>query len=346
MRQPGLLGLSPHRHSAKLLPHRHTSYGGLTALLALVGLTLLIVSLAIVAPGNADSSSIDVNGVVPGPPPADAPDITSPTDGAQVSNQQISVSGSCTPSLTVVVTDDQSGRGSTTCDPSGSFSLTISLFSGSNPLAAYQLDDLNQSSPTSATVTVTYQPAGGTSSPATLAGGANPTSAATAGSSASSPAAPAAGVPGQFTVTAPYRFDGIQSGQSFILHGDLEGGTAPYAVHIDWGDRNQMLLSRATAGPFATQHTYTTAGRFTIRLTASDAAGLTTYYQTTAAVGGAVPVKPTTPAKPSTVVPAYKLAIIWPLFLVACLTVFSFWLGELYTRRRERLQPPPTPTAT
>jgi hypothetical protein len=304
----------------------------------LVGIVITLVTLAVALPGNADSGAITVSGTVPGPPPSTAPVITVPANNTQVTSQQITVGGSCNPGLTVVVTDNQVGNGSAFCSQNGSFSLMISLAAGVNVITAYHLDSLNQSGPSSSPVTVTYQPSTASSPTAATSplGTVTPTTSTT---HASSPAA------GQFTITAPYRFDGVISGATFTLHSDIEGGTPPYAVQIDWGDRSQVLLSRAVIGPFTAQHTYATAGHFTIKLAASDANGLSTYYQTTITVGGAGAAAPPTSATPNPVapvVPAYELAIIWPLFLVICLIAFSFWLGELYDRRYWR-SPPPSP---
>jgi hypothetical protein len=338
--QPPRLRLSPRYHTGKLLPHHHTSYGALTALLVMVGLTITLISLAVVTPGSADSGDIAVTGIVLGPPPSTAPVILAPTDGTQTSNQLITVSGTCSAGLTVVVNDNQTGRGSAICDQNGAFSLAIDLTTGSNALTAYHLDDLNQSGPSSNTITVTYQPAEvavtpGTPSPSEPIGAGlltSPTSSSSTGT--------------QFFVTAPYRFDGIESGQTFTLHGNLTGGTPPYALQIDWGDGSQTLVSRVAAGAFTAVHTYAKPGQFTIKLTASDLTGQTAYYQTTATVGGVTAAKPTRPPSTKPVVPAYKLAIIWPLFLVACLTVFSFWLGEFYDRKHRQPPAPLPPTSS
>jgi hypothetical protein len=224
-----------------------------------------------------------------------------------------------------VVTDNQVGAGSASCDQTATFSLVISLVVGTNSLEAYHLDNLNQAGPTSNTVLVIYQP--GSTGPQILP--ATPTLATPAVTSgATNPGS------NQLTITVPYRFDGIQSDQSFTLHGSLEGGTPPYALQINWGDGSQTLLSQPLAGAFTEEHTYNKPGQFTIKLAASDSAGVTTYFQTTAAVGGTPAVTPVSPTPPAPVVPAYKLAIIWPVFLVTCLTAFSFWLGEFYDRKR------------
>jgi hypothetical protein len=297
--------------------------------------------LTVALPGKADSGSIAVTAVVQAPAPTTFPTITTPTNGEQVTQEQLTVSGLCSPGLTVVITDDQLVSGSAACSSNGSFSLAVSLASGSNPLAAYHVDGLGQRGPSSPTIAVVYQPAATGQS-------------AAAASQSTTPAAksrPTTAVPtvaSAFRITAPVEFAAVQPGQTITLQINLENGAAPYAVQTDWGDRSQVLLSRAEAGPFTAQHSYVTAGRYIIKLTASDTTGATTYYQTTLAVGnGITPTGATSSpvAKSAAVVPAYKLLILWPVFLVACIAVASFWLGERYDRRRPAAQtplPPPT----
>lgn len=313
------------------MPHRHTSYGSLLLLLGLTGVLILLFTLGVALPGNADSGAIAVTGTVSGPPPTTAPIITAPANGTRVSDQQLTVSGSCNSNLIVVVMSNHVGRGSTMCNPNGAFSLIINLSIGTNVLVGYHLDALGQNGPASAPVSVTYQPRAAANLP-----GSTPsplTSGSTSGSASNG---------SELTITAPYRFDAIQPGQTFILRSDLEGGTPPYAVQVGWGDSNQALLSRAAVGPFTTSHTYARAGQFVIKLTASDATGQTAYYQTVASSATAAKPAPT-PSNPPVVVPAYQLAIIWPLFLVTCLGVVSFWLGERYDRHFW-VPPPTTPT--
>lgn len=326
-----MLGLSPHHHSAKLTPHHHTSYGGLLVFMALAGLLILLLTLGVVLPSNADSGTIGVTGVVPGAPPTTAPVITVPANGTVFTTRQITVSGSCSGNYTVVVTSNGAVRGSSFCDHDGTFSMVISLDVGANALAAHYVDNLNQSGPSSATVNVTYRPVASTT-PIATAHGSKVIPAPSSGSSAASGA--------ELTITAPYRFDSIQPGDSFNLNGDVEGGAGPYAVEIDWGDGTQTLISRTNAGPFTLAHTHTKAGRYIIRLSVSDITNATAFFQTTLTVSGSTAAAPAQPAGPPIVVPAYQLMIIWPLFLATCLVALSFWLGERYDRRHWRSPPP------
>lgn len=332
-----MLGLSHDRHTGRLLPHRQTSYGGLAVLLTVTGSLAVLVTLAIGTPSRADTSSgsIGVTATVSGAPPSTAPVISSPKDGTTVASAQITVSGPCDAGhdYTVVVTDNGVVRGSAFCGSDGSFSLTMSLIPGHNLLAAHYVDSLNQSGPNSATVMVVYQPvAGAVAAPAAVPSG--------------SKLAPQAKtvqptIPGALlSVTAPYRFDGLPLGNKFSLTGDLEGGSGPYALEVDWGDNSQNLLSRGAAGTFTLTHNYSKAGRYTIRLNASDVTGASATFQTVLGVIGVGAAQPAAPANPPVAIPPYELAIVWPLFLMVCLVALSFWLGEHYDRHHWHPLPP------
>jgi len=325
-----VLGLSSHQHSAKLTAHHHTSYGGLLLLLALAGMLILLLTLGAVLPTKADSGSIGVTSVVPSTPPTTAPVITAPVNGATVTSRQITVSGACSGSYTIVLTDGAVVGGSTFCNHDGTFGLVISLDPGTNALAAHYVDALNQSGPPSATVVVTYRPIP-PGTPLAALTGAKVTPAPIRG--------PSVGA-NLLTVTAPYRFEAIQPGDSFTLTGTITGGTMPYALEIDWGDGTQTLLSRPNAGSFSMAHTYNKPGRYLIKLNVSDITSATAFFQTTITVNGPAAAAPALPAVPPVVVPPYLLMIAWPVFLITCLVAISFWLGERYDRRHWRLPPP------
>ena len=330
-----MLSLSPHHHSAKLTAHTTTSYGGLGVVLGLGGILIVLLTLGVVLPGNADSGALAVTASVPGPPPDTAPVITAPASGSTVTSQQLAISGSCSGDDTIVVVSNQVVRGAAFCDHDSTFNLTISLDTGTNLITTHYVDSLNQSGPDSAPVTVTYQSA---------VASATPTAPVVAASRAKPPSPTATGSPGAagsgLAVTAPYHFDPVQPGSSFTLTGDIENGTAPFALEIDWGDGTQTLVSRLGAGAFSEVHIYTRAGRYVIKLSTSDVTGATDVFQTVLTVTGATAAAPVQPTNPSIVIPAYQLMIIWPLFLGACVVVGSFWLGERYDRRHWQLPSP------
>jgi len=334
-----MLALSPHEHSGRRLPHRHTSYGCLALVLTLVGAVIAAITLGVVAPGSADSGSIAVTGIVPGPPPSSAPTITTPASGT-TNNSSITVRGLCNGGYTIVVTDNQAAQGSAFCGPDGTFSALLTLAVGGNQIATHYVDTLNQSGPSSVAVLVVYQPSSTQSAvPATAAPGVAGTT--IAGSSQG-------GVGGQvLTITAPSLLSAVQVGSSFSLTGDIEGGMPPYALEVEWGDSTQTLLSRASAGSFTVEHTYRKAGQCVVLLRVSDVAGLSAVFQTTVAITGGQAAAPSSPAPPAVVTSPYELTVIWPLFIGICLVVGGFWLGERYDHRRWKStlsQSPPAPS--
>jgi hypothetical protein len=89
-----MLKLIHHKHSGKLRPHEHTSYGPLGVLLLVVGLLLGVYTSYAASPGP-QAGSIGLSGIVPGKPPSAAPTIDSPRDGAHFSTTPVAVSGTC-----------------------------------------------------------------------------------------------------------------------------------------------------------------------------------------------------------------------------------------------------------
>lgn len=330
--------LSHSRHTGRLLPRHHTSYGGLVLLLGVVGWFMVLVSVGILAPSNADSGTIGVSATVPGAPPSGSPSISSPADGATLSAAQLAVSGVCDSSLgdTIVLTDNGADRGSAFCSGSG-FSIELDLGSGSNALAAHYLDSLNQSGPSSATVTVTYTPTPAVAgTPAPTAPSAGPK----VGGPVPVPSAVATGTGAPLSVTAPDRFTAISPGDHFSLIFTVAGGVPPYAIEIDWGDHTQSLLSLLASSRSTQQHVYQRPGQYTIRVRTGDGAGTLTVFQTTLTVNGTTGAAPAAPSHTPVAIPAYELKVVWPIFLATCLAVFSFWIGERYDRRRLHAQLP------
>lgn len=94
-----------------------------------------------------------------------APAITSPTDGATLSESYPTVSGTSAPDTKVIITNNGSQNTMTQTDASGNFSvkLTQPLYNGQHTLAAIALSPLKVQSPLSNLVTVTVK-----TTPATL----------------------------------------------------------------------------------------------------------------------------------------------------------------------------------
>jgi len=115
----------------------------------------------------------------------------------------------------------------------------------------------------------------------------------------------------------------------------IEGGQAPYAIAVEWGDGQHSLLSQATSGNFAITHTYQKAGgyhgSYSIKVSATDAVGQQTNLQLLTIVN----------AQPNAAIGQLlatggdgssglqqALRYIWPSYGMIVLMVASFWLGE------------------
>src|SRR5665213_999026 len=182
---------------------------GLLTRVGAVSAGLLMGGLLVFAPPvmavTTKSGSIGIQGTIPSPPPARGATIVVPSNGDVFTNVPITVSGLCPTGLLVKIFDNNVFVGSTVC-VNGSYSLQIDLFSGRNDLVARVYDALDQAGPDSNTVTVTFNDA-------------------------------------QFlqfgthvSLTSDFAERGAPPGQKLDWPVILSGGTAPYAVSVDWGD--------------------------------------------------------------------------------------------------------------
>ena len=249
------------------------------------------------------TGSYTVNAVVPGPRPSKPAVITSPTSGQTFDNNPVTVAGTCPDKALIKIFTNGVLVGSILCGVSGHFTLPVDLVIGKNDLTALPYNAADLQGPTSPTVSVTLnQPAGGV------------------------------GFSTELLIQSENYFRGTQPGQEVVWPIELVGGTAPYAVSVDWGDGTQDLVTRLAPGPFTVKHTYSKTGgylgEFPLIIRATDAAGHNAYLQLTTIVNspkGGV-------SAPTNIVTSSKWWFIWPLWIVLLLMVLSFWLGE----RREK----------
>lgn len=265
------------------------------------------VSAAIPPPGPG-SGSAGLQGKVQTPAPTTAPTIGTPTNGAVFTTMPITVTGLCTKDLLVKIFANNVFVGSVLCN-NGSYKIEVSLLDGRNDLVARQFDSLDQSSPDSNIVTVTYN----------------------------TPSFAAAGVP-ILTLTSIYARRGANPGEQLQWPITINGGTAPYALSMDWGDgKAATLYSEPIAGTVMTSHVYVAAGTYVVIAKATDKNGETAYLQLVGQANGAVTQSATASSngKSSTIV---KIIVLWiPAALCIPLIVVAFWLGrrfELLSLRR------------
>ncbi len=308
------LKISHHRHSGRLQAHEHTSYFPLAFLLVITALVLGVCTAYAASPGP-EAGSIGLNGGMPGPPPKAAAVITSPTNQQRFSTSPVTVSGTCEAGTLIEVYKNDIFAGSGVCSDKGTFSFDIDLMIGQNILVAKIYDSLNQPGPDSKPVTVFYD---------ALPAQADPLAALNFGSA-------------QLLLNTDSVYRGVWPKKSFVMPISIIGGTAPYAVNVQWGDSTNKVMPRNDNITFNAEHTYSKPGNFQITLQATDAQGRVAFLTVAAIVNG-------TPsgaaAAATTDSGSNTLMLLWPILASAVAIVLGFWLGE---RREKHLLTRPAP---
>jgi hypothetical protein len=253
---------------------------------------------------STQNESVGIDGIIRSDPPTVAATITTPTNGQVISTLPVRISGLCTGEVLVKVFSNGVFIGSAQCT-NGTYSLQADLFSGNNDLIARVYDALDQVGPDSNTVSVTF-----------TQGGFNQ----------SGP---------RVSLTTSYAKRGANPGETLTWPIAISGGTAPYAVSVDWGDGTTELISRAAAGGFDLKHTYDKAGVYTIIIKATDSGGNSAFLQLVGVGNGAL-AQDNQADNGATVI--RTVYVWWPLIISAVLIMLSFWLGgrnKLETLRRQ-----------
>ena len=263
-------------------------------------LGLLLIPLLLTSPAVAqtqqDSGAVGVEGTIPSAAPTQAPTITTPVNGQVFTTLPITVAGLCQNGLLVEVFKNDVFSGSVQC-VGGSYSIQIDLFSGRNDLVARQFDALNQASPDSNTVTVTFNDS--------LPGGGP-----------------------RISLTTAYSKRGAAPGDTLTWPITISGGTPPFAISVDWGDKSTPdLLSRDSAGDILLQHIYNQSGIYNITIKASDSKGQAAFLQVVGIGNGPIQQTAATPRPEATVTSSTRILII-SLIVAIPLLLSSFWLGK------------------
>ena len=243
---------------------------------------------------NPQTGAIGINGHINAAAPASAPTISTPTTGASFTNVPINVAGLCTTGLLVELFKNNVFSGSVVCN-GGSYNLQIDLFSGKNDLVARAFDALNQVSPDSNTVSVTFSDQINSTGQ-------------------------------RVGILSNYAERGANPGTQLTWPLSISGGTSPYAISINWGDgSDNQLLSQKYAGDFNITHTYQRSGTYIVTIKATDNNGDAAFLQVVAVANG--PIQQTKAAASTGGGTVTK--ILWlPIIVLTAMVIFSFWLGR------------------
>lgn len=258
----------------------------------------MVVSLML--PGSAHAAtqqqtgSTGVEGTVPGAPPSQGATIDVPKNGQTFSNIPITVSGLCPNNTLVELYTNDVFAGSIDCSH-GSYSLQIDLFEGRNDLVARVYDSLNQAGPDSNTVTVYFNPPNSSSGP-------------------------------RISLTTQYAKRGANPGSILTWPMTLSGGTGPYAMTVDWGDKTEPdLFTQQVPGDINLQHTYAQAGVYKVIIKASDSGGNEAFLQVVGIGNGPIQQQPNS----SGIIASQNTKILWwPIILLFLMVLTSYWLGQ------------------
>jgi hypothetical protein len=230
------------------------------------------------------------------PPPTTPATISIPGNGSNFTTSPITVSGICQDGLLVQVYDNGVMVGSVDCK-GGSFSVKITLFTGTNEITAIVYDSLDQAGPVSNSITVNYNNASITAFGALI------------------------------TLTSNFGRRAANPGSTLTWPLLLSGGSGPYAFSIDWGDGGKAeLKSQATAGDVNISHVYSKAGIYHVTITVTDANGVSAFIQLVAIANGNISTNTkSTDSKATTV----ATKVLWIPALIACLLLLpAYWLGR------------------
>lgn len=270
--------------------------------LVVVLATFLCVSHVSAQVQNPQNGSTGLQGQIKSPPPSTGATISIPRSGQSFTTPLITVSGLCPDGLLVKLFKNNVFAGSTQCTGS-SFSMQADIFDGQNELVVRVYDALDQAGPDSNAVTVSLATAGGE-------------------------------VVNRVSLTSNYAKRGANPGEVLTWPLILAGGTAPYAISIDWGDGSAAdLKSQAFPGTFDVQHTYANPGVYNIIVKATDKNNGVAYLQLVGVGNGALSqdtgTSSSSGSNSATNTTATKTRILWePAAIIMPFVAVTFWLGR------------------
>lgn len=268
----------------------------------LLGVSLLVASVSFAsAQGvtNPKEGTMGMQGTIPSPPPKTAATISTPVSGRSFTAIPVQVSGLCTTDLLVKLFSNNIFVGSAQCERGG-YSITVDLFSGDNVLIARVYDALDQQGPDSNAVTVNFQD----------------TTFAAFGQ--------------RISLSSNLAKNGANVGSTLTWPIILSGGTAPYAISVDWGDGSATdLKSVNITGEFDISHKYKEAGIYRVIVKATDSTGAAAYLQLVGVGNGEVTQGNSSETSGGVGTTRY-IYVWWPVLLLIPFAIAAFWVGRKF----------------
>ena len=254
------LHLRHHKHTGKLLAHKHTSYRVLFLLMFVP-----VIALALVERLDVAASDLSVSASVPAAMPSSGPVITSPKDGQNVVIRKIDVTGTCpiiSPAIVVAIYNNDALAGSASCTSSGTFSVPVTLSYGENSLVPKVVTITGEVGAVGPTVMVIF--------PTPLYGSGLSNVKPVSGVSVMNP---------PLHIVSDEIYALITPDGKTTWHGRIAGGQVPYQVKIDWGDGNVDKLTVNDSSEQAFMHQYDVIRSYSIAIDVTDAAHETMTFQ-------------------------------------------------------------------
>jgi hypothetical protein len=319
------LKLRHHKHTGKLLAHKHTSY---RVLFLLMLAPILMMSL--VGKLDAMAANLAVTATVPAPIPGGAPTIDTPADGTVTDDQQVIVSGTCpviTPAIIVAIYDNSTFAGSVECDETGNYSLPVSLVPNQNILIATVTTITNGVGDSSSPITVTRHvvaPPHPTSSPAPAATGSGGVKGGPIGQSSVTGLTPPLMVLAKDVVVV------IGANRQVEWHGAASGGTPSYTFAVHWGDGQTDTREVADTSDQTFTHTFKSLHTYNIDIILTDTQGEKTTLRSAAVVLAGQKTAATVDTTPMQVYPpvAFVQQYAAQIYIVTASALVFLWYLE------------------
>ncbi len=311
-----ILKLQDHKHTARRIEHKHTSYRALFVVMLFFGLCLFFVGKSV----SADSYVVSAS--VAAPIPTVPAQITSPLSQATLTSQNIVISGTCpiiVPAIVVVLYQGPTMMGSAGCSVTGEFSGTFSLNPGSNVITPKVMTITNDFGPDGPAHTLIYQPP-------VLPDTKPPTQQTPTTINKPEQATPSAA--GSLQIKSDMPILAFKQNESFVWKIAINGGQSPYTIVVDWGDGTKSTYAANSAGEQALEHIFKINKNTLVRISVKDATGKEVYTT----VAGVTFRQQITPAvngiSQAAADPLFSLARLWIIYGLTLLMIAAFWLGS------------------